>query len=227
MRAPHAQHASYAPVSPHQKTFDFQFPFASIRRAPSEPCRRLGKRRIDRSTSKRSSKKLQMAAITAFFLDRSLLDRALWPVMTRSMTVENNGHCCACRMPHASTAWDSEIESLTSLIKLHQNERRSAPCGQIGATTQPPVRLATSPTLKKFWVARAFEVRWACTYCHDRAGLKLLSFTTFSFQSFLCFIGSFSTTLNAHSTLAYSQHQHQATSWKHDDALVRCSHEQQ
>ena len=47
------------------------------------------------------------------------------------------------------TAWDSEIESLTSLIKLHQNDRRSAPCGQIGAATQPPV-LATSPTLKKF-----------------------------------------------------------------------------
>ena len=64
-------------LPPHQKTFDFQFPFASIRRAPSEPCRRLGKRRIDRSTSKRSSKKLQMAAITAFFLDLSLLDRAL------------------------------------------------------------------------------------------------------------------------------------------------------
>ena len=50
------------------------------------------------------------------------------------------------------TAWDSEIESLTSLIKLHQNERRSAPCGQIGAATQPP-ELAPSPTLKKFWVA--------------------------------------------------------------------------
>ena len=46
----------------------------------------------------------------------------------------------------AHTAWDSEIESLTSLIKLHQKERRSAPCGQIGAATQPPV-LATSPTL--------------------------------------------------------------------------------
>ena len=26
------------------------------------------------------------------------------------------------------TAWGSEIESLTSLIKLHQNERRTAPC---------------------------------------------------------------------------------------------------
>ena len=47
-----------------------------------------------------------------------------------------------------NTAWDSEIESLTSLIKLHQNERRSAPCGQIGAATEPV--LATSPTLKKF-----------------------------------------------------------------------------
>ena len=35
------------------------------------------------------------------------------------------------------------------------------------------------------------------------------------------------TTLNAHSTLAYSQHQHQATSWWHDDVLVRCSHAQQ
>ena len=64
-------------LPPHQKTFDFQFPFASIRRAPSKPCRRLRKRRIDRSTSKRSSKKLQMAAITAVFLDLSLLDRAL------------------------------------------------------------------------------------------------------------------------------------------------------
>ena len=44
-----------------------------IRRAPSEVCSGLGKRRIDRSTSKRSSKKLQRAAITAFFLDRSLV----------------------------------------------------------------------------------------------------------------------------------------------------------
>ena len=36
------------------------------------------------------------------------------------------------------------------------------------------------------------------------------------------------TTLNPHSTLANSQHQHQATScWRHDDALVRCSHAQQ
>ena len=87
------------------------------------------------------------------------------------------------------TAWDSEIESLTSLIKLHQNEQRSAPNGQIGAATQPPV-LVTSPTLKKFCVARASEVRWTCTCCHDRAFLIVIAFTTsLSFQSFLCFIG--------------------------------------
>ena len=35
------------------------------------------------------------------------------------------------------------------------------------------------------------------------------------------------TTLNAHSTLANSQHQHQATSWWHHDTLVRCRHAQQ
>ena len=60
-------------------------------------------------------------------------------------------HTDTCTPSHtlALTAWDSEIESLTSLIKLHQNERCSAPCGQISAATQPPV-LATSPTLKKF-----------------------------------------------------------------------------
>ena len=77
----------------------------------------------------------------------------------------------------AYTAWDSEIESLTSLIKLHQSERRSAPCGQIGAATQPP-ELATSwsPTLKKFWVARAFEVRWTCTCCRGRAVSNCYSF---------------------------------------------------
>ena len=60
-------------LPPHKKLSIFQFSFASIRRAPSKACRRLGKRRIDRSTSKRSSKKLQMAAITALFLDRSLV----------------------------------------------------------------------------------------------------------------------------------------------------------
>ena len=60
-------------LPPQKKLSIFQFPFASIRRAPSEACSGLGKRRIDRSTSKRSSKKLQRAAITAFFLDRSLV----------------------------------------------------------------------------------------------------------------------------------------------------------
>ena len=127
-------------------------------------------------------------------------------------------------LAYTCTAWDSEIESLTSLIKLHQNERRSAPCGQLGAATQPPV-LATSPTLKKFWVARAFEVRWACTCCHDRAGFAI--FYHFLISVFSLFHWELCTTLNAHSTLAYSQHQHQATSWRHDDALVRCSHAQQ
>ena len=86
-------------LPPHQKTFDFQFPFASIRRAPSEACSGRGKRRIDRSTSKRSSKKLQRATITAFFLDRSLVvvhcDRS-WPVDDRHET-ENNA--CAYCMP--------------------------------------------------------------------------------------------------------------------------------
>ena len=70
-------------LPPHKKLSIFQFPFASIRRAPSEVCSGLGKRRIDHSTSKRSTKKLQRAAITAFFLDRSLVvvhcDRS-WPV---------------------------------------------------------------------------------------------------------------------------------------------------
>ena len=60
-------------LPPHKKTFDFQFPFASIRRAPSEACSGLGKRRIDRSTSKRSSEELQRTAITSLFLDRSLV----------------------------------------------------------------------------------------------------------------------------------------------------------
>ena len=54
-------------LPPHKKLSIFQFPFASIRRATSEACSGLGKRRIDRSTSKRSSKKLQRATITAFF----------------------------------------------------------------------------------------------------------------------------------------------------------------
>ena len=58
-------------LPPHKKLSIFQFPFASIRRATSEACSGQGKRRIDSSTSKRSSKKLQRAAITAFFLDLS------------------------------------------------------------------------------------------------------------------------------------------------------------
>ena len=60
-------------LPPNKNLSIFQFPFASIRRVPSEACSRLGKRRIDRSTSKRSSKKLQRATITALFLDRSLV----------------------------------------------------------------------------------------------------------------------------------------------------------
>ena len=86
-------------LPPHQKTFDFQFPFASIRRAPSEACSGQGKRRIDRSTSKRSSKKLQRATITAFFLDRSLVvvhcDRS-GPVDDRH---ESENNACAYCMP--------------------------------------------------------------------------------------------------------------------------------
>ena len=81
---------------PHKKLSIFQFPFASIRRAPSEACSRLGKRRIDRSKSKRSSKKPQRAATTALFLKRSTVvvhcDQS-WP--DAWMTDENNGHCCA------------------------------------------------------------------------------------------------------------------------------------
>ena len=87
------------------------------------------------------------------------------------------------------TAWDSEIESLTSLITLHQNERRSAPCGQVGAATQPPV-LATSPTLKKFWVARAFEVRWARTCCHDRTGFNCCPLPLSHFSIFFVSLGA-------------------------------------
>ena len=86
-------------LPPHQNTFDFQFPFGSIRRAPSEACSGLGKRRIDRSTSKRSSKKLQRATITAFFLDRSLVvvhcDRS-WPV---DDCHESENNACAYCMP--------------------------------------------------------------------------------------------------------------------------------
>ena len=60
-------------LPPHKQLSIFQFPFASIRRATSEACSGLGKRKIDRSTSKRSSKKLQRAAMAALFLHRSLV----------------------------------------------------------------------------------------------------------------------------------------------------------
>ena len=81
------------------------------------------------------------------------------------------------------TAWNSEIELLTSLIKLYQNERHSAPCGQMDAATQPP-ELATSPTSKKLWVSRAFEVRWTCTCCHDRAVFNCYSICHFLISVF-------------------------------------------
>ena len=81
------------------------------------------------------------------------------------------------------TAWDSEIESLTSLIKLHQKERRSAPCGQIDGATQPPV------DLHQLW--KSFEL-------HERSKLDelaravmigrllfLIGLSTISFQSFV------------------------------------------
>ena len=126
------------------------------------------------------------------------------------------------------TAWDSEIESLTSLIKLHQNERRSASCGQIGAATQPPV-LAPSPV----------HQLWKSFVLHERSkldelaravmiGRVLIPVSYYFLISVFFFVSlELCTTLNAHSSLAYSQHQHQATSWWHDDAFVRCSHAQQ
>ena len=57
---------------PKQKTFSlFQFPFAGVRGMPSESRSIPGKRRIDCSACKRSSKKLERTAISAFFLDRA------------------------------------------------------------------------------------------------------------------------------------------------------------
>ena len=57
----------------HPTNFRFFSSLVIIRRMPSEACSRLGKRRIDRSTSKRSSLKVGRAgAITAFCVDRSL-----------------------------------------------------------------------------------------------------------------------------------------------------------
>ena len=145
--------------------------------------------------------------------------------LSSSSTKTRAPECTRTWLYSCYTAWDSEIESLTSLIKLHQNERRSAPCGQIGAATQPP-ELATSPTYH-FW--KSFEL-------HERSKLDELAravmigrvliavFYHFLISVFPLFHWELCTTLNAHPTLAYSQHQHQATSWLHDDALVRCSH---
>ena len=75
------------------KTFsNFHFPFASVFRMPSEACTRLGKWRIDRSASKRSSWKVERSAITAFFLEpwpSSIVacSRAFWSAF------RNKGQC--------------------------------------------------------------------------------------------------------------------------------------
>ena len=84
-----------------------------------------------------------------------------------------------------STAWDSEIESLTSLIKLHQKQRHSAPCGQVGAATQPPI-LVPSPTFELHERSKLDELAHAVMIARF---LVVVAFTTSSFQSFLCFIG--------------------------------------
>ena len=80
---------------------------------------------------------------------------------------------------------------------------------------------------------------WKTFELHERSKLDELAravmlgrVLTAVFYHFLISVSSLfhwelCTTLNAHSTLAYSQHQHQATFWWHDDALVRCSHAQQ
>ena len=75
----------------------------------------------------------------------------------------------------------------------------------------------------KFWVTRAFEVRWTCTCCHDKAGFNCYLLPLTYFSLFFVSLEALNI-LNAHSTLAYSQPQHQATSWWHDDVLVRFSH---
>ena len=130
-----------------------------------------------------------------------------------------------------STAWDSEIESLTSLIKLHQNERRSAPCGQIGAATLPRVLAAwlRSPTLKKFRVARAFKVRWTCTCCYDMPGFNCYLSPLSHFSLFFVPSGALHNPERSLNSRLLSQHQHahQAPTWWHDDVLVRCRHTQQ
>ena len=63
---------TYSTFFPTKKTVSiFQFPFASVRGMPSESRSIPGKRRINRSVCKRSSKKLERTAISAFFLDRA------------------------------------------------------------------------------------------------------------------------------------------------------------
>ena len=54
-------------LPPHQNTFDFSVSFRQYSENTPEACKRLRKRRIDRSTSKRSSTKLQRAATTPSF----------------------------------------------------------------------------------------------------------------------------------------------------------------
>ena len=83
-------------LPPHKKLSIFQFPFASIRRATSEACSGLGKRRIESfQRPNGSSKKLQRATITAFFLDRSL---CIVTGHDRLMTVTSR-RTCAYFMP--------------------------------------------------------------------------------------------------------------------------------
>ena len=80
---------------------------------------------------------------------------------------------------------------------------------------------------------------WKSFELHERSKLDELAravmigrviaiFYHFLISVFSLFHWELCTTLNPHSTLANSQPQHQATScWRHDDALVRCSHAQQ
>ena len=110
------------------------------------------------------------------------------------MSVWWNGQSqCVVYINHGTQLGTVKLSRWRHWLNFIQNERRSAPCGQIGAATQSPV-LVTSPTLKNFCVARAFEVRWTCTCCHDRAVFVIAFTTFFSFQSFLCFVGEVGTT---------------------------------
>ena len=109
-------------------------------------------------------------------------------------TALGDPHCCTwrkkttCCWPLPYTAWDSEVESLTSLIKLHQSERRSAPCGrQIGVERS---RLCWQ--LHQVWKSFEFHERSKLDELARavRIGQFLIAvFYHFSFQSFLCFIG--------------------------------------